>query len=103
MAGREKPDRENKEAVIEYADELYEKEQWKATLDYLLEVLGEDEDDPELTWRLLRIAFRLGQRALESGDSREAERVAVMAAARGKRALEKEDRSYGLHKVSVWV
>ena len=104
MAGREKPDREDKEAVMEYADELYKKEQWKEALDYLQEVLGEDGADPDLTWRLLRVAFRLGQQTLESGDSKEAEKIVDMAAAPGKRALEKEDRNFGLHKVrSEWV
>ena len=100
MASREKPDKKDKEAVIEYADELYEKGQWKELLDYLQEVLGADGDDPELTWRLLRVAFRLGEKTFKSGDAKEAERVVDLAAARGKRALEKEDRNFGLHKVS---
>lgn len=103
MASREKPDKKDKEAVIEYADELYEKGQWKELLDYLQEVLGADGDDPELTWRLLRVAFRLGEQTFKSGDAKEAERVVDLAAARGKRALEKEDRNFGLHKVSAFT
>ena len=98
MASLERPDVRDKQKVIEYADSLYEKEKWKELLDYLLEATGEA-DDAELTWRLLRCAFRLGQRSLTAGDSKEAERIADLAAERGRRALERDDRNFSLHKV----
>lgn len=95
-----RPDKSDQEAVIRYADDLYEKQQWRELLDYLQEMLGPDGDDPQLTWRLLRCAFRLGQRSLLAGNSKEAEEIADMASVKGKRALEKEDRNFNLHKVS---
>ena len=98
MATPQKPDGSDKEAVIQYADQLYEQEQWKELFQYLQEVLGSD-NDPELVWRLLRCGFRLGQQLLKAGNSRETEHIADIAMERGRRALEKNDRNFGLHKV----
>ena len=101
MASSERPDGSDRKAVAVYSDQLHKEGQWNQLLEYLQQLLGTEGDDPELTWRLLRCAFRLGQRTLESGDSREAGRIADLAMEVGRRALAKEDRNFFLHKVQT--
>lgn len=102
MATLQKPDSGDREAVVRYADSLYEEGQWTELFEYLREALGAGED-PQLAWKLLRCGYRLGQQLLDAGSSKEAERIADIAMAAGKKALVNNDDNFGLHKVRAGV
>ena len=98
MAALQRPDSGDKEAVREYTNVLYKQEKWEQLFEYLQEALGSG-NDPDLTWRLIRCGYRLGQKTFDAGDSGEAERIANICMERGQRALKENDRNANLHKV----
>ena len=98
-----KPDSNDRPAVLKYSDRLYVDRQWAKLLDYLRGLL-DGALDPELLWRLLRCAYRLGKQALDAGDTKAAERVADDAMELAEKGLAGDGgrHDYQLHKVSVF-
>ena len=98
-----KPDRNDRPAVLKYSDKLYVDRRWAELLDYLSGLLDAGLD-PELLWRLLRCAYRLGKQTLEARDAKAAERVADDAMELAEKGLAGDvgRHGYQLHKVSAF-
>ena len=97
-----KPESSDQAAVLKYSDQLYRNRNWKELLDYLQSTSGST-NDPDLLWRLVRCAYRLGKQTFQAGDPKEAERIVDMAMEHAQKGLAQHERHYYLHKVSLSI